>query len=331
MIFVHWDHKSQLWCVLSEDIPIFDYCNSNSKPIDGVKVFSSCDGLFLIGIWTDRGIEQPAGLVIWNPSTRQSIRLPHSKFSLQIGYDNDDDVDRGSTYGMAYDSTSDDYKIFRIDISGENDNEILALKNGSWRIIDGKTSGGRTDSRLLRGREFLAFVDGAFHWIGFLSKVCVISFNISDEMYGEISLPEIISSQLTLSQFKKAELEVDIHVGVSELRGMLGVYYKDDNNYNLWAMKKYGIKDSWMKLFTIVIAGGSYYNIKPKYTFSDDRVLLCFDKMIWSTPNSTRTEYIYRVISSDPMFPQQDYDKGDVVDEEGDVYTETLIFPKLGH
>ncbi|KAK6787749.1 hypothetical protein RDI58_016274 [Solanum bulbocastanum] len=180
------------------------------------KLSVNCDGLFLIGIWTDRHVEQPAGLVIWNPSTRQSIRRPHSKFSLQIGYDDDDDDgDRGLTY-----------------------------------------------------------------------LVCVISFNISDEMYGEISLPEIISFQLTLSQFNKAELEVDVHVGVSELRGMLGVYYKDDNNYNLWAMQKYGIKDSWMKLFTIVI------DIKPKYTFSDDRVLLCFDKMNWLTPNRMRTEYI---------------------------------------
>ncbi|KAK4719524.1 hypothetical protein R3W88_017862 [Solanum pinnatisectum] len=254
MIFVHWNPKSQLCSLFSdkEDIPIFDYCNSNSN----------CDGLFLIGIWTDRHVEQPAGLVIWNPSTHD-----------------DDDGDRGSTYGMAYDSTSDDYKIFRIDISGKQDNEILALKNGCWRIIDSKTSSRTDSSRLLMGREFLAFVDGAFHWIGFLSKVCVISFNISDEI------------------------------------GMLGVYYKDDNNYNLWEMQKYGIKDSWMKLFTIVIAVGSYYNIKPKYTFSDDRVLLCFDKMNW-------------IISSDPMFPQQDYDKGDVMDDEGHVYTESLVFPK---
>ncbi|KAH0727185.1 hypothetical protein KY284_003050 [Solanum tuberosum] len=76
----------------------------------------------------------------------------------------DYDDDRGTTYGLAYDSRSEDYKVLMIDMCGKNDNEILALKNGSWKIIDRKTSG-RTDS---------------------------------DEIYGEISLPEIVSSELTL-------------------------------------------------------------------------------------------------------------------------------------
>lgn len=55
-----------------------------------------------------------------------------------------------------------------------------------------------------------------------------------------------MSSQLILSQFNNAEVVVDIHVGVSVLRGTLGIYYKDDKNFNLWVVKKYG---NWMKLF----------------------------------------------------------------------------------
>lgn len=265
LLFVRWDPNCQFWSgsftLTEEDIPIFD-CTSDSNIKDGIKMYSSCDGLFLIGIWTDSYDEQPSILVLWNPSTRQSIRLPHSKFSFQMGdqYENADenmgnysnsisdhddglanydsknheqiedyssssisdygDGDKGTTYGLAFDSKSEDYKVFRIDMSGNNDNEIFALKNGSWKIIDRKTSG-RTDSGLLCGGELLPFVDGAFHWLGFLSEVCVVSFNISDEIYGEISLPDIVSSELTPFKFDNVEVQVDVHVGLSVLRGRI--------------------------------------------------------------------------------------------------------------
>ncbi|KAF3613175.1 putative inactive receptor kinase-like [Capsicum annuum] len=127
----------------------------------------------------------------------------------------------GCTYGLAYDPISDDYKVFMISMFRPDDNEIFTLKNNaSWRIIDHKISG-RTDSSMLTGGEYLPFVHGAFHWIGMLSRFCVVSFNISDEMYGEISLPAIVCC-LTLS---KSEVEVEVDVGVSLLGEMLSVYY----------------------------------------------------------------------------------------------------------
>lgn len=58
--------------------------------------------------------------------------------------------------------------------------------SGSWRIIDE-----RTDCSMLSGGEFLPFVNGAFHWLGILSKLCVVSLNISSEVYREIPLPEV--------------------------------------------------------------------------------------------------------------------------------------------
>ncbi|KAK4739728.1 hypothetical protein R3W88_003425 [Solanum pinnatisectum] len=195
-------------------------------------------------------------------------------------------------------------------MSGINDNEILALKNGSWRIIDSKTSG-KTDSGLLCGGELLPFVDEAFHWVGFLSKVCVVSFNISDEIYGEISLPEIVCSELTL------------------FIGMLGLYYKDDKDFSLWVMKKYGIEDSWMKLFTIPSV--ECHKIVPKYAFSDDEVLLCFDQENWVTPEDVETSYVYKKISGGQYrMISQDYDIDAVtVDWEGFACTKTLTDIKL--
>lgn len=44
----------------------------------------------------------------------------------------DDENYVGSTYTLAYNSTSNNYEVFRIDMPGYNINEFLALKNGSW-------------------------------------------------------------------------------------------------------------------------------------------------------------------------------------------------------
>lgn len=163
----------------------------------------------------------------------------------------------GCTYGLAYDPISHDYKVFMISMFRPDDNEIFTLKNNaSWRIIDHKISG-RTDSSMLTGGEYLPFVHGAFHWIGMLSRFCVVSFNISDEMYGEISLPAIVCC-LTLS---KSEVEVEVDVGVSLLGEMLSVYCKDENFFILWVMKDYDVKDSWTNLFIIPISTGVYRHI----------------------------------------------------------------------
>ncbi|KAG5624528.1 hypothetical protein H5410_009746 [Solanum commersonii] len=175
---------------LVKDYRIVD-CPPNSNPSYGALVYCSCDGLFLIGIWNERYVEQPSVLLIWNPSTRESILLPHSKYYSSSDsssndsnyysssdYEDGDDNDLRSTYGLAYDSISDDYKVFRLVLPfhGQNENEIFALKKGSWRIIDETSSSGMTDCSMYSGGEFLPFVDGAFHWLGISSKKLLISF-----------------------------------------------------------------------------------------------------------------------------------------------------------
>lgn len=154
-----------------KDIVVVD-CPSNSNPSYGVQIYCSCDGLFLIGIWTERHVPQPSLLLIWNPSTRESIVLTHSKF-------NGSDEFR-CTYGLGYDSISDDYKVFRFVMTknGQNKNEIFSLKNSSWKIIEENSSLDRMDCSMYYGGEFLPFVNGAFHWLGISSKSSVVSFNI---------------------------------------------------------------------------------------------------------------------------------------------------------
>ncbi|KAH0663703.1 hypothetical protein KY290_029654 [Solanum tuberosum] len=252
---------------LVEDIRRLDYPSSR-KPIDG-RVYCCCDGLFFIGFWiywNDEEVE-PSILLLWNPSTRESIILPsHVEIPPQEEY----------VYGLGYDATSDDYKILRIHTHDKVPDEILALKSGSWRQIE-ETSDRMSFTKIPDRELCLAFLHGAFHWIGHFPRDSVVSFNISNEMYGEIPLPGILSSP------RLVEVGRLIEMGVSVLGGKLSLYHKHEN-FDIWVLKDYGVKESWTKWFTIPI---SYkivrdYVIIPIYRFSDDEVLLsyfCWDGM----------------------------------------------------
>ncbi|KAM3289101.1 hypothetical protein P3S67_017388 [Capsicum chacoense] len=80
----------------------------------GWNIHCCYGGLVLVGVhnYPDKDFM----LLLWNPSTRESVVLPNPKFSQEVT----------CTCGLGYDSTSDDYKILKID--GKERNEILALK-----------------------------------------------------------------------------------------------------------------------------------------------------------------------------------------------------------
>ncbi|PHT67173.1 hypothetical protein T459_31598 [Capsicum annuum] len=119
---------------------------------------------------------------------------------------------------------SDDYKILKIDDTAHC--EILTLKSGSWRKIDKRPAGvfpvlSDTDKRpagvfpvLSDTEDSLAFVHGAFHWLDSSLEKTLISFSISNDMYGEIPLPEGMSLVFNMNRIN----------GASALEGMLCVY-----------------------------------------------------------------------------------------------------------
>ncbi|XP_059309514.1 putative F-box protein At1g50870 [Lycium ferocissimum] len=157
---------------LVEDVQKLD-CPFYPKPTS-FNILCCCDGFFVIEV------RDNFNLLLWNPSTRELVVLPAQEFPVG---------DR-SCFGMGYDSTSGEYKILhmRQDLRRSLPSEILALKGGSWRRIDKNPRG---FINLLFAMQFLAFVHAAFHWIGLSREryFVVVSFSISNEVYGEIPLP----------------------------------------------------------------------------------------------------------------------------------------------
>ncbi|PHT99992.1 hypothetical protein BC332_29780 [Capsicum chinense] len=105
----------------------------------------------------------------------------------------------------------------------------------------------------------LAFVHGALHWIGWKSTRCIlVSFNISNEMCGEIPL--------------LAKISLGISVGVSMLGGMLCVHSNEDKTFHLWVMKDCGVNESWIKSLTLSNNSG-ISSFRPICRFSNGEVL----------------------------------------------------------
>ncbi|XP_059307854.1 F-box protein CPR1-like isoform X2 [Lycium ferocissimum] len=251
-----------------------------------------CDGLVIIEA---RDIIDSERLILFlfNPSTRESIVLPDPEFPW-----------RPSLLGLAYDSTSGEYKILKV-YDGELPSEILALKGGSWRKIDKHPRGICSVSLAMHS---LAFVHESFHWIGCISQsYFLISFSISTEVYGEIPIPK---QMVTIMRGK--------HVGVSVLEGMLCVY----TNFNimikatlqLWVLKDYGVKESWTLLLTI--EDPMIVMAVPRYRFADGELLYwCMRRH--ALAHAFRT-------SSGPfvLWPRCD------TVQHGFAFTESLISPK---
>ncbi|XP_006358329.1 F-box/kelch-repeat protein At3g06240-like [Solanum tuberosum] len=222
-------------------------CPSNIKSWHHT-LYCCYHGLALIGFYNYKLDFLP---LLWNPSTRESIVLPPPKI-LPNDY---------CTWGLGYDSASDDYMILKIDEKSRS--ESLALKSGSWRLMDKHPI---CDVHpMLTSTDSLVFVHGAFHWlINSLRKYYVVSFGISDEVYREIPLPE----QIYLKKFREP--------GVSVLGGMLCAYShyvsRIEDVFMFWVMKDY-VSESWTELYTI--QGTDLKSAIPKYMFSDGEVLLC--------------------------------------------------------
>ncbi|KAF3657739.1 putative pentatricopeptide repeat-containing protein-like [Capsicum annuum] len=215
------------------------------------KIYCCYDGLVLVGV---RRYDNTNHLILflWNPSTRESVVLPSTEFLPQEDY----------TCGLGYDSTSGDYMILKI--SYQSCSEILALKSGMWRII-GKPTG--IYSSWLSDMDSLAFVHGAFHWLGLSRNDSVTSYDITNEVFKEIPLLD--------GMFVVPDMKYVKH-GLSVLGEMICICstHRDQWKYifNVWIMKDYGVKESWNRFFTIQSA--DLYSLVPEYRFSDGEVLL---------------------------------------------------------
>ncbi|KAK6780697.1 hypothetical protein RDI58_022881 [Solanum bulbocastanum] len=178
-------------------------------------------------------VNQRKEFFLWNPSIRK-YKLSDRKTKTNLVY---------SVYGFGYDEFHDDYKVVVIFIIGRDHFSLqievkeYSLKSDSWRTVDNCPS-------MAPLKQSGMFVNGKLHWVSIIDlKRIIISFDLAYGKWGEMELP---------CYWKRGRGTV---LSLEVLGSDLSVLCDCDKTcmLDVWFMKKYGVKESWMKMFTIKI------------------------------------------------------------------------------
>ncbi|KAK1367162.1 F-box and associated interaction domain protein [Heracleum sosnowskyi] len=189
----------------------------------------SCNGLHcLYNLETD--------LFLWNPAMRKCRKLPTAPAEFLRPFE----FDQSSLCGFGYDAGNDDYKVLRIvqpdvhDLCGSKAT-IYSLKTNSWKRLQ-NISG----HFIFRGAWGI-FMGGALHWITVTPQgsPSILAFDLGVENYREVALPRL-----------QNKIVKDMNIVIfSESLCMLE--YFPLIRIDVWAMKDYGVGNSWCKLFSV--------------------------------------------------------------------------------
>ncbi|PIN16733.1 hypothetical protein CDL12_10608 [Handroanthus impetiginosus] len=193
--------------------------------VNSLRLVGCCNGLVCILI-------NKKEFFLWNPATKESKKLPHVEVTIgRWGF--------VAEHGFGFDKSSGDYKVCAVlhDDYVQIMAKIYSLKTNSWRRIR-DIDDGLAD--IMKGK----FVSGKLHWRRkkkppYMNRRCYISsLDLKNELFGMVEQPRLS--------------EIDFDPVLGDFDGCLSLLYGDPQcSSDLWVMKQYGVKDSWIKLLTI--------------------------------------------------------------------------------
>ncbi|XP_027118999.1 F-box/kelch-repeat protein At3g06240-like [Coffea arabica] len=239
---------------ISTDVVMFDNLNWE-VPSRTIVIVGSSNGLVCI----DANV---SGLFLWNPSTGKSKELPDLDVEVPEYSDQYYII-----FGFGYDEVNDDYKVVEIICtfddcavlsSGRRDVNVYSMRNESWKRL-GNFQGG-----YIAQEQCGIVLNGNLHWPlkkeGYLSICCV---DLPSETYREMGLPN-------LDEYYDSDIDI--------FQGSLCMLCRHSNEYthtDVWIMKEYGIRESWMKVLSIPHhESWAYPSYKLLCTSEDEKILL---------------------------------------------------------
>ncbi|KAL0008057.1 hypothetical protein SO802_009559 [Lithocarpus litseifolius] len=199
------------------------------------KIVRSCNALLCLSI-LEGGV-----LYLWNPSIRKFKRLPDTYLRKL----------KSVRLGFAYHSENDDYEVVRISSFTTliHEIEVYTLSSDSWRRIEISL----TNSIILYPNKLepASFVSGALHWMALImdgKRICwrmsIRSFDVKTETFRELALPNYTGKSYCIALFKGKLTFTTLE--------------KYACQYSIWVMKKYGVVESWNKLFVVPFQRAPY-------------------------------------------------------------------------
>ncbi|XP_057426497.1 F-box/kelch-repeat protein At3g23880-like [Lotus japonicus] len=180
-------------------------------------IVGSCNGLICLS-------NCDGYFILWNPSTRwASRRLPYAPLVYERHLN--------LHLGFGYDQVNNKYKVLIITCGLPNLSEtrVHTFGTNSWTTVQNPSCAFRWSE--MSGK----FVSGALNWLAKKGDV-IISFDLEKETYGEVLLPPQMNGD-----------------SLAVLSNCLCVCcFSGKADYVVWMMKRYGIHESWTKLWTLI-------------------------------------------------------------------------------
>ncbi|KAK8506330.1 hypothetical protein V6N13_016450 [Hibiscus sabdariffa] len=247
----------------------------------GTEIWGSCNGLLALY----NGGEEMA---LWNPSTRKSQMLSFT----EMEFPRYSCLTQFIVYGLGHDPISDDYKLVQmVQLYDEEDNDsfvsevkVYSLRTNSWRRIKD------FPFYLKYRRAYGVLANNALHWV--VSKrpesdtrSFVVAFDLGTEEYRVVELPDC-SDQ-------------GFHMNVRSMGGSLCLIsnYWKVHVVDIWVMKEYGVKESWIKLVSVdqsKFTSPFEFVLPLAFSQNGDRVLWNIDdnKFVWYDLRSKRVKKV---------------------------------------
>ncbi|KAL7109418.1 hypothetical protein ACP275_06G174300 [Erythranthe tilingii] len=187
-----------------------------------LRVVGSCDGLVLL--------RNDEGGIFLPPVTLQFASvLPASTMKALIHF----------KFGFGYDSSVDDYKIFRYNVPNifvsDTFLDVYYVRGGFWKSVENPAY---IPHHLEIGHG--AFLNGAIHWLAkkpIELDYGIAAFDFAREVFDEIPLPIGINVDGIVLRCKLVVFD-----------GCLCLVESKMNSWtDVWIMKEYGVAESWIK------------------------------------------------------------------------------------
>ncbi|PPD90630.1 hypothetical protein GOBAR_DD12430 [Gossypium barbadense] len=244
------DKVKRLYVPFQTSLPEFD-------------VVGTCNGLLCLSdsLYND-------ALYVYNPFTMDFMELPKSRqYSDQevvFGFGFHQKTKQYKVVKIVYyrNTCSSSYSRARRVVYPQSDVQVFTLGTSAWRSL------GKVAYQLIR-RPSEALVNGRLHWVSrprrYYPARRLMSFDLEDEQFREVPKPDC--GGLNRCNF---------HLCV--LRGFLAAaVYGNYGKLEIWVMKDYNVKESWIKEFSI----GAYMPKCLKQNLVRDRPL-----KIWKNPSN---------------------------------------------